>query len=170
MTAIAKYLGRSRLVLALLLALCAAALAGAFSAEHLFGIEPCVLCIYQRIPYAVVGALCLIGLVWTGGANWQWLILGLCAFGFLAESGIAIFHMGVEQHWWDGTAECAGSIPVGLSIDELRDMLTQAPPVRCDEIRWTLLGLSVTVYNTVIGLSAAAVAGMAAVLAKRGRA
>ena len=88
----------------------AGALGSAFTAQYLFGLEPCVLCIYQRWPFAIAiaiaaGALLLV----RSGRSPRWL-LALAGLVFIANSAIAFYHVGVEQHWWQGTAECTGII------------------------------------------------------------
>jgi disulfide bond formation protein DsbB len=48
------------------------------------------------------------------------------------------------------------------SIEELRQRLTVAPVVRCDEPAWTLFGISLAGYNVVASAALAAYALYAA--------
>ena len=41
-------------------------------------------------------------------------------------SGIGVFHVGVEQHWWAGPQDCSGRVPAGLSAEELKKYLMGA--------------------------------------------
>ena len=51
---IAEITQNPRLVFALLLGASVAALAAAFASQYIGGLEPCVLCLYQRVPYGAV--------------------------------------------------------------------------------------------------------------------
>ena len=146
---------RPRRVLLFVIAGCAVLLGIAFGTQHIMGVEPCTLCVYQRIPYAVVGAVALSALALRIGPRWIAIALILCALGFLAESAIAVFHLGVEQKWWIWESECTGYLPVTDDIEAMKRALMAAEQPRCDEVNWAIFGLSVTVYNTAIGFAAA---------------
>ena len=77
---------------------------------------------------------------------------------------IAFFHVGVEQHWWRGTADChAPVIDPNLSVDALRQQLLNTDFVPCDQIPWSLFGISMAGYNTAAYL----VLALAAIWAAR---
>ncbi|MBM3555597.1 MAG: disulfide bond formation protein B [Alphaproteobacteria bacterium] len=123
----------------------AALLASAFAFQHLGGLIPCPLCIWQRWPYAAVVVLGAIGWLAPGIAR---LALAACALAFAIDAGIAFYHVGVEQHWWAGTAECtAQTAKPASSIEEMRARILAAPIVRCDDIPWSLLGISMAGWN-----------------------
>jgi len=124
-----------------------AALAVAFASQYLGGLQPCVLCIYQRYPYGVAIGLAVLALALPDRPALQRGVLTLAGLALLTSAGIAAFHVGVEQHWWQGTSACGGTIEPGLSLEELRDRLMAAPVVRCDEVPWSLFGLSMAGYN-----------------------
>ncbi len=140
---------------ALILAASIGVLAGAFFFQHVVGLDPCVLCIWQRYPYVAAIALMLVAIYCLGAGGRGWL-LGLCGLVFLAGAGIAFFHAGVEQHWWRGTAECAGGMAMGQGVADLMARAQAAQPARCDEIPWSLFGLSMAGYNVLISLALAA--------------
>ena len=133
----------------------AGALTTALIAQYGFGLAPCVLCSYQRIPYAAV------------------LVFGLCAFAigqwdhrgvasalggvFLASAALAFYHNGVEQQWWAAATSCGGGGALPISVLDLKHALSEgAMPRACGDISWSLFGLSITVYNTVLSLALAA--------------
>src|SRR5689334_10219015 len=91
------------------------ALAAAYIAQYGFGLKPCILCLYQRTPYAVAIALGLLALLIPRLAH---ALLILAALTFLAGAGIAGFHAGVEYGWWKGLPSCGGDIlPQHVSIE-----------------------------------------------------
>ena len=135
------------------------ALAAALTAEYAFGLRPCVLCVYQRVPYAVALGLGLLGLILLRPAVLQPLLVLAAGLAFLAGAGIAGFHVGVEQHWWAGTPNCAlPGFDTNLSLAELQRQLDEAPDfVACDEVPWALFGISMAGYNLAASLILAAV-------------
>jgi disulfide bond formation protein DsbB len=69
---------------------------------------------------------------------------------------IGFFHAGVEQGWWEGPSTCTSGSIQGLTTEQLLEQIQNAPLVRCDEIPWSLAGLSMAAWNGVISLGIAA--------------
>jgi disulfide bond formation protein DsbB len=136
-----------------------AVLGAALASQYWGGLRPCVLCLYQRYPYAVVIAL----MVAAGFGNSRIATILLVASGlaFLVGAGIGAYHVGVEQHWWVGTAEC-GSTDSADTVEALKAKLLGRAPVRCDEVAWSLFGISMAGYNVLTSLGLAGFAGWAA--------
>jgi len=130
--------------------------------EYGFDVRPCILCIWQRIPYAAAAALSLIALVWTPYRRQTILLLTLCSILYLTGAGIAAYHSGVERHWWEGTPSCAAEELKGASPEELRKALLAVEEPRCDEITWSILGLSLTNLNIIAFLGLTAFSALAA--------
>ncbi len=155
-----------RLPLAAIVLASAAILAAALAFQYIGGLPPCQLCIYQRIPYVVAGPLALVALLAVGrlGARGLALIVLVCAATFAAGTAVAVFHVGVEQHWWAGLASCGGTVDPSLSFDELKEQLLAAPVVRCDDVLWSMFGISMAGYNALLSAALtvlSAVAGVA---------
>lgn len=123
-------------------------LGGAFAFQYIGGMAPCQLCLWQRWPHAAAILIGVVALL-TGWRGLAW--LGVLAA--LATAGIGVFHVGVEQLWWEGLASCtAGSIE-GISAADLLDPTKDvAAVVRCDEIAWQLLGISMAGWNVILSL------------------
>ncbi len=153
---IAEITQNPRLVFALLLGASAAILAAAFASQYIGGLEPCVLCLYQRVPYGAVIVLSGPGLGLSGLAPPPKGVIaglgGLCAAAFLVNAGIASFHVGVEQQWWQGTEACGAAGAMARTIEELRAQIFAAPVVRCDVVPWSLFGISMAGYNVLASL------------------
>lgn len=145
-----------------LMAASAGSLLAAFFFQYVVGLQPCILCIWQRWPYAAVIALTILALTVGGrAAKLRAALLALCGVVFLIGGGIAVFHVGVEQHWWTGTPGC-GVTATATSIEALRAQIMAAPVVRCDQVAWSLFGISMAGYNILISLVLAAVAFVSA--------
>ena len=130
-----------------------ASLAIAFGSEYWGGLQPCVLCWYQRYPYMATAGLGIVGILLAGRARWLRAVLLLAAVAFFIDAGIAAYHVGVEQHWWQGTAECGSTLDLNLSPEELKKQLLNQLVVRCDEVAWSLFGISMAGYNFLYALA-----------------
>ena len=75
----------------------------------------------------------------------------ILALTSLVGAGIALFHVGVEQQLWSGTQGCGSNIEA-TSVEAFRLKLLQQPIVRCDEIAWSLFGVSMAGYNLILSL------------------
>ncbi len=122
-------------------------LLGAFAFQYLGGMAPCKLCIWQRWPHGLAFGVALLVLIWPN----RWLYL-LGTLIVLFGAGVAFYHTGVEQHWWQGPTTCSSQGIGGLSSEELMDQIMNAPLVRCDEIPWSMFGLSMAAWNGVASL------------------
>lgn len=135
----------------------ATTLLGALGFQYFGGLDPCVLCIYQRWPYLAAAGICALALVAKPLTRPA---LFACGAVFIAGVGLAAYHVGVEQGWVAGTAACGASASAA-TVDELRAQIMNAPATRCDEVAWSLLGISLAGYNLLISLALAAVSWFA---------
>lgn len=149
-----------RLVPVLVLAVSLGALAVALIAEHIFGLAPCPLCLYQRIPYAFAALVAVMAVASAPDAQARRRLVGVCAGLFLVGSGIAGYHVGVEQGWWAGTPACIAA-PLSFSVEELRRALSAPVVIPCDVPAWTLFGVSMAGYNMAASLVLAALCALA---------
>lgn len=138
-----------------------AALGAVFVAQYGFNLQPCVLCVYQRWPYAVVIALVILGSAARRHISRKYLLLG-CAAAFAVTAAIGMFHVGVEQQWWQGSSACTASGAKATTLAELKAQILAAPLTKCDEIAWQLFGISMAGYNAILASVMAFFAVMAA--------
>ena len=124
------------------------ALAVAYYAEIIHALEPCILCIYQRVPFAVVIVFGLVGMFRPALLHWMLVLAGVA---FLTGSGIAVYHVGVEQHWW--VSACGGDLAGQMSTTNLMQQLSMKPVKSCDELEWALFGTSMATYNVFYSLA-----------------
>jgi disulfide bond formation protein DsbB len=135
-------------------AIAAAALAAAYASQYWGGLEPCILCLYQRWPYWIIVALGLTGFaVSFASRKLAGGIMGLIGLSFFANSAIAFYHTGVEQKWWRSFLEgCAVPELQGDMDDILAAIEARSEAVRCDAIAWAdpVFGLSMANYNVIV--------------------
>jgi len=141
--------GETRLKQARLLALLlpSALLGGALFSQYVGGLYPCEMCYWQRWPH---GAAILLAIgAFISPVRARPLVL-LAALAILVSGAIGVYHAGVEIGWWEGITVCTTNIATSLE-----DIL-KVPLVRCDEIQWAFLGLSLAAWNAIFSIGGAA--------------
>lgn len=123
---------------------------GALVFEHIGGLEPCELCLGQRLPYYIglpVLAI-LIGMWNVVKMPWRALITLAIAAIFVWSFYLGAYHAGVEWGFWPGPTACTGT-GAGVNFDALGD-INAARVVPCDQPQFRFLGISLAGYNAVI--------------------
>lgn len=139
----------------------AAAIAGAWFFQIVLEILPCPLCLEQRYAYYFAFPFgLLVAFALAKGAPRCLIIppLAVLTVVALVNAGIGAYHAGVEWGLWLGPTECSGTV-LDLSKGSLLENLDRVKIVRCDEVQWRFLGLSLAGYNALISLLMAAIAG-----------
>ncbi|SLN14654.1 disulfide bond formation protein B [Roseovarius litorisediminis] len=129
---------------------------GALAFQHIGGMAPCKLCIWQRWPHVIAIAIGLVALAWPRA-----ILILTGAVAALTTAGIGFYHTGVERSWWEGPTSCTSSGSSGMSADDLFDQIMAAHLVRCDEVPWEMFGLSMASWNGVVSLGLAMIWMMA---------
>ena len=122
----------------------AALMLAALGFQYLGDMPPCKLCYWQR--YGHVGAIAA-GLVAIAAPLAIVALLGAAAVG--SSAAIGAYHAGVERGWWEGPTSCTSQDLSGLDTNALLDQIMNAPLVRCDEIPWQMLGVSMAGWNAI---------------------
>jgi len=144
-----------------IMAIAAATLVGAWFFQLVLEILPCPLCLEQRYAYYfAVPLAALVALAAGRGAPRPVLLAGLAllALAALANAWLGTYHAGVEWGLWQGPTDCTGPIGNFGNAGNLLQRLDTVKVVRCDEVQWRFLGLSLAGYNVLISLSMAAIA------------
>src|SRR6476659_2880512 len=139
----------------------AATLAGAWFFQLVLDIRPCPLCLEQRYAYYLAVPLgALIAVAAARGAPRPVLYVGLAilAAAALGNAWLGAYHAGVEWGLWQGPTDCSGPIGNLGSAGNLLERLDTVKVVRCDEVQFRFLGLSLAGYNVLISLLMAAIA------------
>src|SRR6202171_2242480 len=134
-------------------AMAAATLAGAWFFQLVLDIRPCPLCLEQRYAYYLAIPLgALVALAAARDAPRAVLVadLAILAAAALGNAWLGAYHAGVEWHFWQGPTECAGPVGNLGSAGNLLERLATAKVIRCDEVQWRFLGLSLDGYNVRI--------------------
>ncbi len=148
----------------------AATILGAWYFQYGLGLQPCPLCLEQR--YAYYFAIPLAVLVALGvsvGAARKVLVAAfvVIAAGMLWNAGLGAYHAGVEWKFWPGPQDCGGALGDLGTAGGLLKQLESIRVIRCDEVAWSFLGISLAGYNVLISLALAAIAAFGAFAAYR---
>ncbi len=137
-------------------------LGGALASQYAGGLYPCEMCHWQRWPHAAAILLAIGALLSPLSAQRTRALTLLAALAIAVSGAIGVFHAGVEYGWWEGITSCA--IGGAQSLEDLMNV----PLVQCDQVQWSLFGISLAGFNAIFSLGGAA---LIAVLAhRRGRA
>ncbi|HEV2816350.1 MAG TPA: disulfide bond formation protein B [Allosphingosinicella sp.] len=145
---------QDRLALAKLLVMLVAGglLAAALAFQYWGGLYPCEMCWWQR--YAHIAALAFVGVALvTGGGR---ALVALAALAIAASGAIGFYHAGVELGWFEGFTSCT-STASGASVQDVLKSIMAAPMIRCDDVQWSWLGISMAGWNAILSLVAALV-------------
>ena len=130
-------------------------LAGAFGSQYLGGLYPCEMCWWQR--YAHFAALVPAALAFTGPATSQRpkLLTLLAALAIAVSGAIGVYHAGVELKIFEGFTTCTSTASGATTADLLKSIVA-APLIRCDQVQWSFLGISLAGWNAILSLGGAA--------------
>jgi disulfide bond formation protein DsbB len=133
-----------------------ALLGGAFGSQYLGGLHPCEMCYWQRWPHAA--AILLAALAFTAPAQSSpakaLTLLG--ALAITVSGAIGVYHAGVEAKIFEGFTQCTALSKSGNTADLLKQ-ITHASLVRCDEVQFRFLGISMAGWNAILSLCGATV-------------
>jgi disulfide bond formation protein DsbB len=132
--------------------ICTLLIAIALYLEHVQGLEPCPLCIIQRVVLAIVGLVCLVGAI-HDPRSWGRRVYGATLL-LIAGLGAAV----AGRHLW------LQHLPAGQAPEcgpGLEYILENFPPLQalemvlegsgeCAEVLWTFLGLSIPAWTLVV--------------------
>jgi len=141
---------------------CAVLMGYALYAQHVLGLEPCPLCIFQRVAVITVGVLFLLAALHnprsSKGAFAYGLVINLAV---LAGIGISARHIWIQAQPPGSVAACGADLNYLLDILPLTEVINKVlfGSGECGKVDWTLLGLSMPwwVLISLVALGAWAV-------------
>jgi disulfide bond formation protein DsbB len=140
-------------LIALLLPL--ALLGGALGSQYLGGLHPCEMCYWQRWPHAAAIVLAALAFTAPASSSRSRLLIVLAALAIAISGAIGVYHAGVEAKIFEGLTQCTAT-GKGLSTADLLKQISHAPLVRCDEVQFRFLGISMAGWNAILSLGGAA--------------
>jgi disulfide bond formation protein DsbB len=141
---------------ALALLIPAALLAGAYGSQYLGGLAPCEMCYWQRWPHWAAIALALGAILLSALPDRGRSLVWLAALAILVSGGIGVYHAGVEAGIFEGITGCSSAASSGSgSAEDMLKSVMGRPMIRCDDIQFQFLGISMAGWNALISISGA---------------
>ena len=151
-------------LIALLLPL--ALLGGALGSQYLGGLYPCEMCYWQRWPHAAAIMLAALAFTVPAASARSRLLVLLAALAIAVSGAIGVYHAGVELGVFEGFTTCTSTARAATTKD-LLDQLMKVPLVRCDQVQWAFLGISMAGWNAILSLGGATLIAWLALTGRR---
>mgnify|MGYP001403640862 CR=1 FL=1 len=116
--------------------------------EYLFNFPPCKLCLYQRIPF-ILGIIFGVVFIFFKKIRLFFLVFLILQ---LANLVIALFHSLVERGIVNYEMSCTSTGSDIQTIEDLRSFLDSIPITKCNEILFSIMGLSLANLNVIISI------------------
>ena len=129
----------------------AALLAGALGSQYLGGLHPCEMCHWQRWGHYAALLFALISFAMRRSPDRGRSLVWLAGLAILSSGLTGAYHAGVELGVFEGFTQCSSTGGGGSADEMLKDILS-APLVRCDDVQWSFLGISMAGWNAIISL------------------
>ena len=128
--------------------LCVVAISSALIAEYIFHILPCQMCLNQRYPYYFIISIFIVFYFIKKMSNiWLYIFAELAVLYGLFYS---IWHVGIEQNLLTGPSGCSGKLEEVNSVNDLKEQILNQAIINCNEISWSMLGISATIINSLL--------------------
>ena len=135
-------------LLALLVPL--ALLGGALGSQYIGGLHPCEMCYWQRWPHGAAILLAALAFTAPSGSSRSRMLTLLAAAAIAVSGVIGLYHAGVEAGIFEGFTTCTTTR--GMTLQDI----VNAPLVRCDQVQWSLFGISMAGWNAILSLTGVA--------------
>ena len=124
---------------------------GALYFEFILKLKPCILCLYQRIPYIILIFICLIGYNYSDNLFWHYLVIIV----FFISVLISGYHVGIENSLFPELSTCKAS---NLDLTDKKQLLQSLNNqiVSCKDVLFKIFGLSLATINLIISLTVVA--------------
>ena len=125
-------------------AACAALLGYAYYAQYFMHLEPCPLCIFQRLGVFAIGVVFLLATAQDPVAWGRRVYAVLIALAALVTAGVAAKHLYIQSLPPDAVPACGASLAYMMKIFSVGEVITKVltGSGECAKVTWTLFGLS----------------------------
>ena len=130
-------------------------LGGALGSQYLGGLAPCEMCYWQRWPHSVAIALAALAFTQAAGSQQSRKLTLLAAIAIAVSGAIGFYHAGVELGMFEGLTTCTSTASGATTADLLKEIM-KVPLVRCDQVQFAFLGISMAGWNAILSLGGAA--------------
>lgn len=130
---------------------CTGAMAFALFAQYVMGLEPCPLCIFQRVAVIAAGLLALIAALTNPGRTGARVWAVLVSLAALAGGAVSVRHVWLQSLPADQVPACGPGLSYMLETMPMATMLGKVlkGSGECAKIDWTLFGQSMPFWTGV---------------------
>ena len=143
-------------------------LGGALGSQYIGGLYPCEMCWWQRYPHAVAIVIAALAFTAPAASSRSRTLTILAAVAVAVSGAIGFYHAGVELGIFEGFTTCT-STAKAATTEELLKQIMKVPLIRCDQVQWSFLGISLAGWNAILSLSGAAAIVWLALSGRRSR-
>lgn len=115
--------------------------------EYILGVKPCILCLYQRVPYIIAIFFCFYGYYNLKNKLWIYLLV----ITFLLSAILSGYHVGIENNIFKEFSGCTSNNTDIIDKDELLKSLKETQP-NCKDVTFKLLGFSLATINIFLSI------------------
>lgn len=150
-----------RLVNLLAFLACVVAMAGALYLEHIEGLDPCPLCIFQRVGIIFAGIFFLLAALHNPKAIGQRVYAVLALIGVAGGGGVAARHVWLQNLPADQVPACGPALDYMMDVFPFLDVLNMvlSGSGECANIDWLFLGITLPMWSLLV-FAGLAVAGL----------
>ncbi len=147
---------------------CAALLAYAYYAQYVMHLEPCPLCIFQRVGIFAIGVVFALAALHDPAGWGRRVYAALLLLMALATGAVAVRHLYIQSLPPGTVAACGASLDFMMKVFSLNEVLVKVltGSGECAKITWRFLGLAMPAWVLIAAL-ALAVCGLWANLTRR---
>ena len=125
------------------------------ASQYFGGLVTCEMCYWQRYPHAVAIVLAALAFTAPAVSSRSRTLTILAALAIAVSGAIGVYHAGVELEIFEGLTACT-STASGGTREELLNSILNTPVVRCDQVQFSFLGISMAGWNAILSLGGAA--------------
>jgi disulfide bond formation protein DsbB len=141
-------------------------LGGALLSQYVGGLHPCEMCYWQRWPHGAAIVLAAVAFTAPADSPRSRTLTLLAALAIVVSGAIGVYHAGVEAKVFEGFTQCT-ALPRTHNTAELLRQITHAPLIRCDQVQFRFLGISMAGWNAILSLGGAALIALLTLRAAR---
>ncbi|MGO9996095.1 MAG: disulfide bond formation protein B [Steroidobacteraceae bacterium] len=134
---------------------CVALLAYAYYAQYVLHLEPCPLCIFQRVGIFAIGVIFALAAAHDPAAWGRRVYAALLGSASLATIGVAVRHLYIQSLPPGTVAACGASLDFMLKVFPLTDVLVKVltGSGECAKIEWRFLGLAMPAWVLIAAIA-----------------
>ena len=142
---------------------CFGMLSYALYAQYGLALEPCPLCIFQRVAIIALGVVFLAAALQHPGGSGRYVYAALIGLAALATAALATRHLYIQSQPPGSIPSCGAPLEVMLKFSPLTEVVRKVLTGggECSQVNWSFAGLAMPAWLLI----AALVLGVAGVLA-----